>query len=609
MNRYYRKRIITKHRSSFYQTDQGYQTSHCVAAQHISQFCHTQPATRYLQEQSLNSCRRHSLRVLAWCSERRRGQSITNQHPRTTDPDPAIRAQGYLRRCLDIVLTSTPPCHPHLPVVPESLPYTSIPDGLQHEFAPSIPFVRLIPRQICLSPAFLTPIPTSIIYTLFERSASLNIGIIPAQTKRDDVATLVSAYQAVDPLNFAFAVASTSFSSSEDSLYVGPAESENQTDMMKAEFLKDEGYDSMFQLGIQLTLGTREIFAVAAYDIETLSASELQRRADGECHPITPGMREDSLPPQPGSCFGLGSITGGSLTSKSPETTTRATGSPNTHPSTNTLPNPPATSTTPFTLTAPGGQFGSSGNPSQRSTPALVSVTPSMPSTPNTNTNSGEGTNENPHGTLAADVSATLSGQTSSQHGSPNTQNSHQQGNPTSTSAEPSTALPSGTPPVTRKPNVGTIIGAVLGALALLILVLLVILYCRRRRKIHQDKRSKPAVEPTTVFRSCFWRRDRDAEGSCQRDEDAGAVSSYTVAGPGLGSIPEKCCLDVPASYVAPQETEDRGTDIPESVGVDEPNMDVYLRLDMMSRDLADLRRMMHDARGLEEALPEYSSQ
>ncbi|KAL0070365.1 hypothetical protein AAF712_002555 [Marasmius tenuissimus] len=257
---------------------------------------------------------------------------------------------------------------------------------------------------------------------------------------------------------------------------------------MKAEFLKDEGYDSMFQLGIQLTLGIREIFAVAAYDIETLSASELQRRADVMEH-WQPMYQQLYL----------------------------------------------------------------------------------------------------------------------ARH--PNTQNSHQQGNLTSTSAEPNTALPSGTPPVTRKPNVGTIIGAVLGALALLILVLLVILYCRRRRKIHQDKRSKPAVEPTTAFRSCFWRRDRDAEGSCQRDGDAGAVSSYTVAGPGPGSIPEKRCLDVPASYVAPQETEDRGTDTPESVGVDQPNMDVYLRLDMMSRDLADLRRMMHDARGLEEALPEYSSQ
>ncbi|KAL0070362.1 hypothetical protein AAF712_002552 [Marasmius tenuissimus] len=108
------------------------------------------------------------------------------------------------------------------------------------------------------------------------------------------------------------------------------------------------------------------------------------------------------------------------------------------------------------------------------------------------------------------------------------------------------------------------------------------------------------------------WRRRRktnDAEEAYQRDEDVRALSPYTLAGPNPGFVPKERSGDVPVSYVVSRQAEDRRTSTPEHQGVDQPNMDVYLRLDMISRDLADLRQMMHDSRGVEESLPEYSSQ
>ncbi|KAJ8093828.1 hypothetical protein PM082_009691 [Marasmius tenuissimus] len=107
------------------------------------------------------------------------------------------------------------------------------------------------------------------------------------------------------------------------------------------------------------------------------------------------------------------------------------------------------------------------------------------------------------------------------------------------------------------------------------------------------------------------WRQRRKtyhAEETYKRDEDDTRVSPYTLANPNPGFVPRKRSGGVSVSYVAPQQTEDRGTSTPEHQGSEQPSMNVYLRLDTMSRDLADLRRMMHNSRGVGGSLPEYSS-
>ncbi|KAK1217393.1 hypothetical protein PQX77_019933 [Marasmius sp. AFHP31] len=447
-----------------------------------------------------------------------------------------------------------------------------------------------------------------------KHSASFGIAEIPPQAKRNDVVTLLSTYPEVDPTSFTFAAAPTSYPDSKDGVNIGTAEVEKQTGTMKSTFSKDDGYDTVFQLGILLTSKIMGIFTVNAYDTEALSASELQRRGEG-C--VTgPTVAHTLLTCHIGGGGLFGGPTGSAEAvegldnphnSPSTLTTPPASATP-TATSTPTVPMSPtmSTTTTAPTTPAPGGQDSTPNDPpASNSAPASIRVPPSTPSTHSPSSIVGESAQQVSGKPTGAGLGSVPTGGNRS---STSLVNSSQQ-RPPATSTEPSTTPPSGTPPQTRHSDIGKIIGAILGALLLLILVLLVILCYHRRRKHHQDKTSKPAVKPTTVIGLCCWRkRDRNAEGPSERDGNVRAVSPYTLSGPGFGFVTGKHSLDVPASYVTPQEAQDYGTDTSENQGVDQPNMNVYVRLDMISRDLADLRRLMHD-RGVEESLPEYSSQ
>ncbi|KAK1217394.1 hypothetical protein PQX77_019934 [Marasmius sp. AFHP31] len=440
-----------------------------------------------------------------------------------------------------------------------------------------------------------------------KHSASFGIAEIPPQAKRNDVVTLLSTYPEVDPTSFTFAAAPTSYPDSKDGVNIGTAEVEKQTGTMKSTFSKDDGYDTVFPLGSLFISNIRGIFAVDAYDTETRLASELQKRGDG-CVPSGPVRTDVWIACQNGGGGDglLGRPTGSAGGAEGPDTPDNSASALTTTPTTPTVPINPATSTTTTATTplAPGGQDGTPNDPSHspasNSAPVLTLAAASTPSTQDHSSIIRGSAQQVSKPTEAGLGSIQASGN----RGPTSLADSSQQ-RPSATSTESSATPSSGTPPQTRHLDIGTIIGAVLGALALLILVLLVILCYRRRRKHHRDNTSEPAVKPTTVFGLCCWRkRDRDAEGPPLQD-----VSPCTLAGPGLGFVAEKRSLDVPVSDVALHETEDRGTHTPENRGVDQPTMDVYLRLDMMSRDLADLRQLMHDVRGVEESLPEYSSQ
>ncbi|KAJ8093846.1 hypothetical protein PM082_009710 [Marasmius tenuissimus] len=129
------------------------------------------------------------------------------------------------------------------------------------------------------------------------------------------------------------------------------------------------------------------------------------------------------------------------------------------------------------------------------------------------------------------------------------------------------------------------IVGSVVGFSV--VLFMLFGLWCWRRK--HKRRRIQPERTNHSV------------------DEDIGTVSSPC---PLLGSHPDttfgRPSADVPASLVS-QEIEDRGVEMRENQTAGHHTADVHLKLDMISRDLADLRRMMHHSRGTEELLPEYS--
>ncbi|KAK1217392.1 hypothetical protein PQX77_019932 [Marasmius sp. AFHP31] len=334
-----------------------------------------------------------------------------------------------------------------------------------------------------------------------KHSASFGIARILPQAKPNDVVTLLPSQLEVDPTSFIYAAAPTSYSNSEDGMNVGTAKVEKEMGTMESTSSKDDGYDTVSQLGILLTSKIMGIFAVDAYDTGTLSASELQRRGEG-C--ITGPIATDTLPTchigGGGGLFGEPTgLTGGlegpdNSPSDSPSALTHPTLSPpaRTTPPASTVPTVPintATSTTIATTTplASGGQDGtpndSSHGPASDSSPASILVTASTPPTQNPNLIGGGSAQQvsKPPGAGRGSV------QTGGNSGPANLANSSQQpppATPTETSATP----PIGTPPITRNPNIGTIIGPVLGALLLLILVLLVILCYRRRRKHRQDK-------------------------------------------------------------------------------------------------------------------------
>ncbi|KAJ8093829.1 hypothetical protein PM082_009692 [Marasmius tenuissimus] len=387
---------------------------------------------------------------------------------------------------------------------------------------------------------------------LLKYSASFNIEGISTHAQRNVVATPVTTHQAGELANLAFAAVPTLFSISQGSIYIRIAETEQQTGTMGETFSEDEGKFS----------------AMAAYGVGTLPASELQRREDDQC---SGGFHQTVATAIPDGCLPntFDGDRGSNPPPKTPDPTAQTSaGRADTPSSTSTPPNPPGiTTTTSTTHTAPGDQAETSTTPSQSSTstftPASVSArtTGSTPSTPDTRADSGGNTKGDSSGSSTSD-STTLT---------------------TASMPKPSSVPISGN----SSPNNGNtriIVGSVV-AVAAAILISLGFYCWRRRRKINH------------------------AEETYKRDEDVRALSPYTLAGPNPAFVPKERSGDVPVSYVVSRQAEDRRTSTPEHQGVDQPNMDVYLRLDMISRDLADLRQMMHDSRGVEESLPEYSSQ
>ncbi|KAK1217385.1 hypothetical protein PQX77_019923 [Marasmius sp. AFHP31] len=159
------------------------------------------------------------------------------------------------------------------------------------------------------------------------------------------------------------------------------------------------------------------------------------------------------------------------------------------------------------------------------------------------------------------------------------------------TSTQSSETQPPSTPgssPSTVKARV--IAGSVVGCIAAILLMGLALWYRRQKRTREgvQTKRS-------------HWQ---------QLDEDAGTVSPYPqVPGPQPAAGLFKLSLGAPASWIAGHRVEGHVGETTESEGTGQPNMDISRRLDLMSRELADLRRMVHDSRAEEESLPDYSSQ
>ncbi|KAK1216813.1 hypothetical protein PQX77_020546 [Marasmius sp. AFHP31] len=177
-------------------------------------------------------------------------------------------------------------------------------------------------------------------------------------------------------------------------------------------------------------------------------------------------------------------------------------------------------------------------------------------------------------------------------------------------STQPSSTTATMTDP-TAKPNIAMIIGAVLGALALVVLIVYAIFCYRRRRKNNRGPSWKPAGRLTTGSELGCWRRQRDVnhtEGSYQRDENVRAVSPYPLAGTVPETTKEEHPINIPLS-VARQQVENPRGEAPDHQPVGQSGMDVYLSLDIMRRELYELRRMVQDSQGVEESLPDYSSQ
>ncbi|KAK1223738.1 hypothetical protein PQX77_013391, partial [Marasmius sp. AFHP31] len=358
-----------------------------------------------------------------------------------------------------------------------------------------------------------------------RHSASFGITKIPPQAKPNDVVTLLSTRLEIDPTSFIYAAAPTSYSNSEDGMNVGTAEVEKEMGTMESTSSKDDGYDTVSQLGIFLSSKIRGIFAVDAYDTEALSTPELQRRGEPPCG-VTVGTHEDVLPPCQisggGGLFGkptgsTGDVKGPDTPDNSPNNShddshddSRSTLSPLAL-TTPTVPINPATSTTVAATTplASGGQDGtpndSSHSPASDSSPASIPVTGSTPSTQDPNSIGGGSAQQ-----ISKPTRAGLgSGQTGGNSSPANLANSSQPP-PPATPTETSTTPPIGTPPITRNPNIGTIIGPVLGALLLLILVLLVILCYRRRRKHRQNRTWKPFGRNIIFFNDKMVNRTDD---------------------------------------------------------------------------------------------------
>ncbi|KAJ8093845.1 hypothetical protein PM082_009709 [Marasmius tenuissimus] len=130
------------------------------------------------------------------------------------------------------------------------------------------------------------------------------------------------------------------------------------------------------------------------------------------------------------------------------------------------------------------------------------------------------------------------------------------------------------------------IAGSVVGSVAAILLVLVSLRWWRRKQCRRQAERTHP----------------------CKDNMET--VSPYPLAISDLDTVLEKRIVNVPASSVAQRQEEDRtGREGTECQANEQTNIDVYLSLDLMRRELSELRRMMQDSRAAEESLPDYSSQ
>ncbi|KAJ8093830.1 hypothetical protein PM082_009693 [Marasmius tenuissimus] len=303
-----------------------------------------------------------------------------------------------------------------------------------------------------------------ILHILFERSAGFDIEV-PAQAKFNEEVTVTWTHKAGDPTKFAIAAVPTP-QTPEKVLIFGWAEvSTQQTATMKATISNDKW----------------KTLTVGAYEISSTNVAIF----------LAPGQMPNPFythsPP-----ISIGDISGPKTQPEDPNTRTGKTSSL-VHP------------------TAQRTSLGPSKPASQDSTANTVttSVTASTSSGSSTSPIGGH-----VMGAGTQSQSTTRSGSQIDQSGgysdSPDIRKSHQQSQLPGPSSEPVPTSTSGASPQTRQSNIGTILGAVLGVLILLISIILAIICCRRRNKNHHNILWKPAGRPITFFKDKMVHRSDD---------------------------------------------------------------------------------------------------
>ncbi|KAL0070363.1 hypothetical protein AAF712_002553 [Marasmius tenuissimus] len=302
-----------------------------------------------------------------------------------------------------------------------------------------------------------------IFQVFFERSTSLVIKA-PTQAKLNEVITVTWTYQVGNPTHFAIAGVPTPSTPDKDNilLFEPAGAPSQQTGIMTGKITNDKWYDTMLLLGILLTSKIRKTLTVGAYDIGNLTLVDVGRY-----------LLQDRIPK---AFYTLPSpITIGETHGSSSSTATRSE-TPDIHTA-------PASSTSSHTLQSPAEHF----------TPASVTRSPSS-----TDSSGDRDMNGGPDGQTVS-VSGSISDQTGTILGS-STQNPQQLGQPPGASNEPP-MNPTGTPSQTRKSDIGTILGVLLGLLALTLMILFAIFYYRRRNKNRQDDSRKLSERPITFFK------------------------------------------------------------------------------------------------------------
>ncbi|KAG7089156.1 hypothetical protein E1B28_010862 [Marasmius oreades] len=147
------------------------------------------------------------------------------------------------------------------------------------------------------------------------------------------------------------------------------------------------------------------------------------------------------------------------------------------------------------------------------------------------------------------------------------------------TQAQPN---PDATGSTTHTTRTRTIVGSVVGCVAAAFSVFAGWWLCRSKRRSSGTHAPKPL------------------------DGDFETVTPYTLSNQHPVSASQKA---VPVNRLVQHQGGDGDMTVSEDRNMGQLNMDVYSTLDMISRDLADLRRMVQDSRRLEESLPDYSSQ